>query len=131
MSSSDPAQSGIKEAEVKLWFTSWLMEKQADVNPGDLIAAEAIKLEAALTSDDAQISEKLEKTVLSQFHAEESIFTCSPGSAATSFLDGVVNIGQTGSNSFVYCPRILIDTGVLLPSGIAISDDFFTNHLGG
>ena len=59
------------------------------------------------------------------------MFTCSPGDAATSFLDGTVNIGQTGNNSFVYCPRILIDTGALVPSGIAISDVFFKNHLGG
>ena len=51
----------IKEAEVRLWFRGWLMEKQADVNLGDLIAAEAIKLELALTSDDIQISEKFEK----------------------------------------------------------------------
>ena len=132
MSSSDPAQSGIKEAEVRLWFTRWLTDKQADVNPGDLFAAEGIKLEAALTSADIQISKKVEKTVLSQLHAGESsrVFTCS-GDAATSFLDGTVNIGQTGNNSFVHCPRILIDTGVLVPSGIAISDVFFKDHLGG
>ena len=95
MSSSDPAQSDIKEAEVRLWFTRGLTEKQADMNPGDLFAAEAIKLETALTSDDVQISGKVEKTVLSQFRAEESssVFTCGYGDAATSFLDGTVNIG--------------------------------------
>ena len=103
------------------------------MNPGDLFAAEAIKLEAALTSDDVQISGKVEKTVLSQFHAEESssVFTCRYEDAATSFLDRTVNIGQTGNNSFVYCPRILIDTGALVPFGIAIYDVFFTNYLGG
>ena len=66
MSSSDPAQPGIMEAEVKRWLT----EKQADLNPVDVIAAELIKLEAALTWEDVQISEKFRKTVLSQFQAE-------------------------------------------------------------
>ena len=69
MSSSDPAQPGIMEAEVKRWLT----EKQADLNPVDVIAAELIKLEAALTSEDVQISEKFRKTVLSQFQAEAQI----------------------------------------------------------
>ena len=73
MSSSDPAPPGIMEAEVKLWFTRWLTEKQADVNPVNVIAAESIKLEAALTSEDVQISEKFRKTVLSQFQTEAQI----------------------------------------------------------
>ena len=73
MSSSDPAQPGIMEAEVKLWFTCWFMETQAEDCPVDVIAAESIKLEAALTSEDVQISEKFRKTVLSQFQAEAQI----------------------------------------------------------
>ena len=49
----------------------------------------------------------------------------------TSFLDGVVNIGKTGTNSFISCPRILIDTGALIDNGIAISEDFFKHILDG
>jgi len=74
MSSSDPAQLGIMDAEVKRWFTGWLTETQVEDRPVDLIAAELMKLEAALTSEDVQISEKFRKTVLSQFQAEAQIF---------------------------------------------------------
>ena len=49
----------------------------------------------------------------------------------TSFLDGAVNIGKTGTNSFISCPRILIDTGALIDNGIAISEDFFKHNLNG
>ena len=49
----------------------------------------------------------------------------------TSFLDGAVNIGETGTNSFISCPRILIDTGALLDNGIAISETFFKHSLNG
>ena len=48
-------------------------EKQADGQPANFIAAESIKLEAALTSEDVQISEKFRKTALSQFQAEAQI----------------------------------------------------------
>ena len=51
--------------------------------------------------------------------------------AVTSFLDGAVNIGKTGTNSFIPCPRILIDTGALIDNGIAISEDFFKQILDG
>ena len=44
----------------------------------------------------------------------------------TSFLDGAVNIGKTGTNSFISCPRILIDTGALLDNRIAISEIFLS-----
>ena len=40
-----------------------------------------------------------------------------------SFLDGVVNIGQTSNNRFIKC-KLLINTGALVPSGIAILEDF-------
>ena len=49
----------------------------------------------------------------------------------TSFLDGAVNIGKTGINSFISCPKILIDTGALLDDGIAISENFFKHSLNG
>jgi len=41
-----------------------------------------------------------------------------------SFLDGAVNIGQTSSNRFIKC-KLLINTGEIVPSGIAILEDFF------
>jgi len=77
------------------------------------------------------VTKKVSTNILEPAEVSSSVFTCSPGNAATSFLDGTVNIGQTGNSSFVYCPRILIDTGALVPSGIAISDVFFKDHLGG
>ena len=53
------------------------------------------------------------------------MITCPPGPvAATYFLDGAVNI-HSGKKNFVYCPKILVDTGVLIPSVIAISANFF------
>ena len=42
----------------------------------------------------------------------------------TSFKDGAVNIGKTGTNSFISCPKMLIDTSTLIPNGIAISENF-------
>ena len=51
-------------------------------------------------------------------------------SEATSFITGEINVENTG-NKFVVCPKILIDTGALVPSGIAVSEDFFVDHLGG
>jgi len=44
-------------------------------------------------------------------------------SEGTSFLDGAVNIGQIGNNSFINC-KPLIDPGALVPLGIAISEEF-------
>ena len=71
------------------------------------------------------VTKRVSTNILEPGEGSSSVFTCRPGDAATSFLDGRVNIGQTGSTSFVYCPRILIDTGALVPSGIAISYVFF------
>ena len=56
--------------------------------------------------------------------AENGVFACAPGGSATPFLDGAVNIGLKDTNSFENCPKILIDTGALVPSGIAIADQF-------
>ena len=45
------------------------------------------------------------------------VYFCSSGAytkAATSFLDGVVNIGLIGKNRFFQCPKILLDTGTLV-----------------
>ena len=59
---------------------------------------------------------------------EEGVYMCSE--KATSFVEGDLNIEYTG-NKFVLCPKILVDTGALVPSGIAVSEDFFVSHLGG
>ena len=40
-----------------------------------------------------------------------------------------VSVGHAGTNSFINCPRILIGTGALVPSGI--SEQLFCEHLGG
>jgi len=77
------------------------------------------------------VTKKVSTNILQPAEGSSSLFKCSPGDAATSFLDGTVNIIQTGGNSFVYCPRILIDTGALVPSGIAISDVFFLQIISG
>ena len=57
---------------------------------------------------------------------ESGVFACQP--EATSFITGEINVENTG-NKFVVCPKILIDTGALVPSGIAVSEDFFVDHL--
>jgi len=59
---------------------------------------------------------------------ESGVYLCQP--EATSFITGEINVENTG-DKFVVCPKILIDTGALVPSGIAVSKDFFVNHLGG
>ena len=46
------------------------------------------------------------------------------------FLDGTVNIGQTGMKRFIKS-KLLINTGAFVPSSISISEDFFCSHLGG
>ena len=85
-------------------------QKKAPVKPDPILATENMKL-------------KVEN---------HRAFSCAPAcSSATSFLDGTLNISHTGTNRFVNCPKILVDTGALVPSGIAISDKFFCQHLGG
>ena len=59
---------------------------------------------------------------------ESGVYACQ--TEATSFITGKINVENTG-NKFVVCPKILIDTGALVPSGIAVSEDFFVDHLGG
>ena len=56
------------------------------------------------------------------------MFTCF--SAGTSFVDGAVSIKNGGKNSFVNS-KLLVNTGALLPSGIAISETFFFQTMGG
>ena len=50
---------------------------------------------------------------------------------ATSFLEGAVSMdGNHSGNNFINT-KILIDTGALIPTGVAISEDFFTNQMQG
>ena len=56
------------------------------------------------------------------------MFTCF--SSGTSFVDGAVSTNNGGKDSFVYS-KLLVDTGALLPSGIAISEAFFFQTMGG
>ena len=62
--------------------------------------------------------------------AEPATGVFSVSNNGTSFVDGEVSIGRTGTNQFIKC-KLLIDTGALVPSGIAISEDFFCNFLKG
>ncbi len=49
----------------------------------------------------------------------------------TSFLEGAVSMdGNHSGNTFINS-KILIDTGALIPTGVAISEDFFTNNMQG
>ena len=59
---------------------------------------------------------------------EVGVFTCF--TAGTSFVDGAVSINTGGKNSFVNS-KLLVDTGALLPSGIAILEAFYFNNMGG
>ena len=78
-------------------------QKKAPVKPDPILVTENMKL-------------KVEN---------HGVFSCAPAhSSATSFLAGTLNISYTGTNRFVNCPKILVDTGSLVPSGIAISDKF-------
>ena len=59
---------------------------------------------------------------------EVGVFTCY--NASTSFVDGAVSINNGGKNFFVNS-KLLVDTGALLPSGIAISEEFYVHGMGG
>ena len=51
-------------------------------------------------------------------------------SSATSFVDGGISLKNEGKPFFVNS-KLLVDTGALMPSGIAISEDFFFQGMGG
>ena len=59
---------------------------------------------------------------------EVGVFTCF--SAGTSFVDGAVSINNGGKDSFVNS-KLLVHTGALLPSRIAISKAFFSQRMWG
>ena len=50
---------------------------------------------------------------------------------ATSFLEGAVSMDSNHTGSNFENTKILIDTGALIPTGVAISEYFFTNTLRG
>ena len=50
---------------------------------------------------------------------------------ATSFLEGAVSMDSDHTGNNFENTRILIDTGALIPTGVAISEYFFTNSLKG
>ena len=59
---------------------------------------------------------------------EVGVFTCY--NTGTSFVDGAVSINNGGKIFFVNS-KLLVDTGALLPSGIAISEEFYVQGMGG
>ena len=50
---------------------------------------------------------------------------------ATSFLEGAISMDMDCTGKHFVNTKILIDTGALIPSGVAISEYFFMNNLGG
>ena len=50
---------------------------------------------------------------------------------ATSFLEGAVSMDMDHTGNHFENTKILIDTGALIPTGVAISEYFFTNNLQG
>ena len=50
---------------------------------------------------------------------------------ATSFLEGAVSMDMNPTGNHFSHTKILIDTGALIPTGVAISEYFFINHLQG
>ena len=50
---------------------------------------------------------------------------------ATSFLEGAVSMDSNHTGNHFEKTKILIDTGALIPTGVVISEYFFTNTLRG
>ena len=50
---------------------------------------------------------------------------------ATSFLEGAVSIDMENSGENFVKTKLLVDTGTLISSGVAISEQFFIDKLGG
>ena len=48
---------------------------------------------------------------------------------ATSFIEGAVSVDNKGTNSIE--SKLLIDISALIPSSIAVSEQFFIENLGG
>ena len=78
----------------------------------------------------------------SKFHNLEGHFKFAPDNVKprpqginmiepTSFLEGAVSMDGNHSGNIFVNSKILIDTGALIPTGVAISEDFFTNQMRG
>ena len=50
---------------------------------------------------------------------------------ATSFLEGAISMDMECTGTNFVDTKLLIDTGALIPSGVAISEQYFINSLGG
>ena len=50
---------------------------------------------------------------------------------ATSFLEGAVSMDMDNNGENFKNTKLLVDTGALIPSGVAISKQFFIDNLGG
>jgi len=113
----------LEEVQIKKKFNKTMQSKYQ----GEAQILEAQQTPVLQLQKENIKTEQLKKSKIETNHLEPteetSMFTFGP--------DGAVNISHTGKASFVYCPHILIDIGALVPLGIAISDDFFCNHLWG
>ena len=126
MANAKPMENPVSDEQPQVWFRRWLAEgKKTPKEPQTVNIENNIDNLNIAESIKVKCKEEEEKPKTGK---EASILTCSM--EATSFIDGEINIENTGDN-FVVCPKILIDTGALVPSGIAVSDDFFVEHLGG
>ena len=78
----------------------------------------------------------------SKFHNEEGHFRFAPANQkprrsdinlieATSFLEGAISMDMDCTGKNFENTKILIDTGALIPTGVAISEYFFFNNLRG
>ena len=126
------------------WFRQWLQEgkekpKEPDVvdeiNNLEISESVKAKIKTEMLFQAEQDKQKEREQSVNTLQEEKpetrkesGVFACQP--EATSFITGEINVENTG-NKFVVCPKILIDTGALVPSGIAVSEDFFVDHLGG
>ena len=78
----------------------------------------------------------------SKFHNQEGHYRFSPDNQkprrsdinmikATSFLEGAVSTGMDCTGENFITTKLLINTGALIPSSVAISEQFFIDSLGG
>ena len=81
-------------------------------------------------------------TCKSKYHNKEGHFRFAPDAIrprradinvieATSFLEGAVSMDMENSGENFINTKLLVDTGALIPSGVAISEQFFIDKLGG
>jgi len=112
------------------WFRQWRQEGKEKPKEPDVSVKTKIKTEMLFQTEQDKQEQMLNTLQEEKPEAgkESGVYACQ--TEATSFITGEINVENTG-NKFVVCPKILIDTGALVPSGIAVSEDFFVDHLGG